>query len=41
MFLKQDKGNVVTRVLSQIGMLFSPLGAEGGLFLVIGKKKQP
>jgi ubiquinone/menaquinone biosynthesis C-methylase UbiE len=41
MFLKQNKGNVVTRVLSQIGMLFSPLGAEGGLFLVIGKKKQP
>ena len=40
MFLKQNKGNKATRILSQIGMLFSPLGAEGGLFLVIGKKKQ-
>jgi len=38
-FVKQDKGNWVTRVVSQVGMLFSPLGGEGGLFLVIGKKK--
>jgi len=39
-FVKQDKGNWITRVVSQIGMLFSPLGGEGGLFLVIGKKNK-
>ena len=39
MFLNKNRGNVVTRLLSQFGMLFSPLGSEGGLFLVIGKKK--
>lgn len=39
MFLNQSKGNVVIRFFSQLGMLFSPLGSEGGLFLVIGKKK--
>ena len=39
MFLNQNRGNVVTRLLSQFGMLFSPLGSEGGLFLVIGRKK--
>lgn len=38
-FVKQDEGNWITRMASQIGMLFSPLGGEGGLFLVIGKKK--
>jgi len=37
-FVKQNKGSWGTRVLSQIGMLFSPLGGEGGLFLMIGKK---
>jgi len=38
-FFNQNKGNVLTRLLSQLGMLFSHLGAEGGLFLVIGRKK--
>jgi ubiquinone/menaquinone biosynthesis C-methylase UbiE len=38
MFLNQNTGNVVTRFFSQVGMLFTPLGSEGGLFLVIGKK---
>jgi len=37
-FVKQGKGDIVTRITSQIAMLFSPLGSEGGLFLVIGKK---
>tara|TARA_Y100000768_G_C23989853_1_gene691607 strand:+ start:2899 stop:3816 length:918 start_codon:yes stop_codon:yes gene_type:complete len=37
-FSKQNKGNLFIRILSQISMLFSPLGSEGGLFLVIGKK---
>jgi ubiquinone/menaquinone biosynthesis C-methylase UbiE len=39
MFLSQTRGTFVSRLVSQIGMLFSPLGSEGGLFLVIGKKK--
>ena len=39
MFLNTNKGNVVTRFFSQVGMLFSPLGSEGGLFLIIGRKK--
>jgi|APSaa5957512535_1039671.scaffolds.fasta_scaffold41262_2 ubiquinone/menaquinone biosynthesis C-methylase UbiE len=37
-FVKQDKGSFITRIISQVGILFSPLGGEGGLFLVIGKK---
>lgn len=37
-FSKQSKGSWTSRVFSQISMLFSPLGGEGGLFLVIGKK---
>ena len=37
--LNQNRGNVVTRWLSQLGMLLSPLGSEGGLFMVIGRKK--
>ena len=40
MFLNKNMGNVVTRFLSQLGMSFSPLGSEGGLFLVIGKKNR-
>jgi ubiquinone/menaquinone biosynthesis C-methylase UbiE len=39
MFLNQSRGNVVTRFLSQFSMVFSPLGSEGGLFLIIGRKK--
>jgi len=38
-FFNQSKGNFLTRLLSQLGMLFSPLGSEGGLFLVVGRKK--
>ena len=34
-----NKGTIFTRIASQLGMLFSPLGGEGGLFLVVGKKK--
>jgi ubiquinone/menaquinone biosynthesis C-methylase UbiE len=32
------KGSFITRVISQITMLFSNLGAEGGLCIVVGKK---
>jgi len=38
-FKKQSKEDLLTRIFSQIAMLFSHLGAEGGLFIVIGKKK--
>ena len=39
MFSKKSRGDLTMRILSQIAMLFSSLGAEGGLFLVIGKKR--
>ena len=38
MFNIKSRGNLPTRVLSQFSMLFNPSGAEGGLFLIIGKK---
>ena len=38
MFERTSPGNRLSRILAQIGMIFSPLGAEGGLFLVIGRK---
>ena len=38
LFNRASKGTIVTRVLSQIFMLFNNLGADGGLFIVIGKK---
>ena len=33
------KGTFINRILAQIMMLFSTLGAEGGLCIVVGKKK--
>ena len=39
MFSNQDRGNVLTRFLSQISILFSTLGSEGRLFMIIGRKK--
>lgn len=39
MFSKKIRGSRDTRFFSQLCMIFSPLGREGGLFLVIGKKK--
>ncbi len=33
------KGSYIERLFSQINMLFSNLGGEGGLFIVLGKKK--
>jgi ubiquinone/menaquinone biosynthesis C-methylase UbiE len=38
LFFKQSRGNIITRLISQILMTFSRSGSEGGLFLVIGKK---
>ena len=38
-FHKQTKGNFFYRLLSQIIMLFGSLGSDGGLFILIGKKR--
>lgn len=38
-FKKSSKGTFLTRLFSQISMLFNNLGSDGGLFVVIGKKK--
>jgi SAM-dependent methyltransferase len=39
MFNGGNRGDLATRIFSQIAMLFSSFGSEGGLFLVIGRKK--
>jgi hypothetical protein len=39
LFEQTPKGSKLTRFFSQIFMLFSNLGSDGGLFVVIGKKK--
>ena len=33
-----DKGSFINRIFAQIIMLFSNLGGEGGLCIVVGKK---
>lgn len=38
LFKKKDIGNYFTRFLSQIFMIFSSYGGEGGLYVFIGKK---
>ena len=37
-FEKNKEGNMIHRILSQILMIFSSFGSEGGLFVFIGKK---
>jgi len=39
LFKKTSKGSSLTRFFSQFFMLFNNLGSDGGLFIVIGKKK--
>ena len=39
MFANSSKGTFLSRFFSQISMLFNTLGDDGGLFVVIGKKK--
>ena len=34
-----NKGTFLNRLMAQIGMLFTSYGSEGGLFLVIGKRR--
>jgi len=38
-FDKTTSGNLISRILSQIIMIFSAIGGDGGLFMFIGKKK--
>jgi SAM-dependent methyltransferase len=38
-FEKKSSGNIFSRVLNQIIMLFNSQGSDGGLFVMIGKKK--
>ena len=38
LFIKKSRGNLYSRVVSQISMIFNNLGSDGGLFVVIGKK---
>ena len=38
LFKKTKKGNIFTRLLSQISMIFNSYGDDGGLFIFIGKK---
>ena len=39
-FDKKNNGSLFSRILNQILMIFNRLGSDGGLFVVIGKKKQ-
>lgn len=39
LFEKSSKGTFLSRLFSQISILFNNLGSDGGLFIVIGKKK--
>ena len=38
LFQKKSKGSLYSRLVNQIFMIFSKLGSDGGLFVVIGKK---
>ena len=39
LFQKSSKGTFLSRFFSQLTMLFNELGSDGGLFIVVGKKK--
>ena len=38
-FEKKAKGDIHSRLFNQFLMIFNKLGSDGGLFIVIGKKK--
>ena len=40
LFQKKSKGSIYSRIINQIFMIFSSLGSDGGLFIVIGKKHE-
>ena len=37
-FEKKSKGSLFSRIMNQISMIFSSLGSDGGLFILIGQK---
>ena len=39
LFKKKTKGDLYSRLVNQIFMIFNKLGSDGGLFIVIGQKK--
>jgi len=39
LFKKQSLGNLYSRIMNQISMIFTGLGSDGGLFILIGQKK--
>ena len=39
LFKKESEGSLYSRIINQISMIFNNLGSDGGLFVVIGKKK--
>ena len=39
LFKKTSEGNFFSRIFNQIIMIFNNLGRDGGLFIVIGRKK--
>ena len=39
LFKKKSPGNLYSRIINQFFMIFNKLGSDGGLFIVIGKKK--
>ena len=38
LFIKKSEGNFYSRIMNQISMIFSRIGSDGGLFVLIGKK---
>ena len=39
LFEKKTVGTLYSRIINQISMIFNKFGSDGGLFIVIGKKK--
>lgn len=39
LFIKKSTGSFYSRIINQFSMIFDSLGSDGGLFVVIGKKK--
>ena len=39
LFEKKSEGDWYTRFWNQFSMIFNKLGSDGGLFIVIGRKK--
>ena len=37
-FFNRSKGNLITRIINQLLMIFNYLGNDGGIFIMVGKK---